>query len=422
LIDGHKLGRRRRGRDDRIYPPLGRRIRCGAWLDRLTVHPLVGQSVENFDAVSEALAMAMGARECRVAVDRPGVLRLEVLWADALETVVPPSVIGSSVDLAKVPIGIGEDGQPWAMCLDGNHLLVVGVTGAGKSSVVWSTVWGIVVAIRAGLVELWSIDPKGGMELSPGRPLFARFGAGGLTEMVELLEAAVATMRDRATRYAGHRRKHTVTVEEPLIVVLVDEVAFLTAYVGDHKLRDRVNKALATLLTQGRAVGVCVIAALQDPPQGSAGFPESVPDQDRPAPRRADPGRHGVGRRGPGRGREVRPDLAVDARSRVRQGRRGPRAAASACCVRDQRRDRGHRPPVRTRGEGGSGVNRPAPSRLGRQIRRPEPPGQAPKSHGNPFGCRVPRGFPWRGLDAAVEAVTIRGRREGAHQGKGART
>ena len=48
-------------------------------------------------------------------------------------------------------------------------------------------------------------------------------------------------------------------------MVLVDEVAFLTAYQPDRKLRDRIMAALATLTTQGRAVGYCVVAALQDP-------------------------------------------------------------------------------------------------------------------------------------------------------------
>jgi S-DNA-T family DNA segregation ATPase FtsK/SpoIIIE len=42
-------------------------------------------------------------------------------------------------------------------------------------------------------------------------------------------------------------------------------VAFLTAYQPDRKLRDRTMAALATLTTQGRAVGYCVVAALQDP-------------------------------------------------------------------------------------------------------------------------------------------------------------
>ena len=51
----------------------------------------------------------------------------------------------------------------------------------------------------------------------------------------------------------------------PFVVVLVDEVAFLTAYQRDRKLRERTMAALATLTTQGRAVGYGVVAALQDP-------------------------------------------------------------------------------------------------------------------------------------------------------------
>ena len=38
-------------------------------------------------------------------------------------------------------------------------------------------------------------------------------------------------------------------------MVLVDEVAFLTAYQPDRKLKERIMNALATLTTQGRAVG-----------------------------------------------------------------------------------------------------------------------------------------------------------------------
>ena len=189
LMEGHRLSRKRRGK--RVYPRLAFRIRCGPWIDRLTVRPLVGQSIADFEAAAEALAMAMGARECRVALDRPGVLRVEVLWADALETLVQPVELGRAVDLAKVPVGIGEDGAVWTVRLTGNHVLVVGVTDAGKSSVVWSIVRGIAPAVRDGVVELWAVDPKGGMELLPGRSLFAQFSASGVVQMVELLEAAV---------------------------------------------------------------------------------------------------------------------------------------------------------------------------------------------------------------------------------------
>ncbi len=38
-------------------------------------------------------------------------------------------------------------------------------------------------------------------------------------------------------------------------MVLVDEVAFLTAYQPDKNLRTRIMAALATLTTQGRAAG-----------------------------------------------------------------------------------------------------------------------------------------------------------------------
>jgi S-DNA-T family DNA segregation ATPase FtsK/SpoIIIE len=72
-------------------------------------------------------------------------------------------------------------------------------------------------------------------------------------------------MQDRARRFAGLQRDHAPTAEFPFVVVLVDEVAFLTAYQADRKLRERTLAALATLTTQGRAVGYCVVAALQDP-------------------------------------------------------------------------------------------------------------------------------------------------------------
>jgi S-DNA-T family DNA segregation ATPase FtsK/SpoIIIE len=43
------------------------------------------------------------------------------------------------------------------------------------------------------------------------------------------------------------------TPEYLFIVIMVDEIAFLTAYQPNPKLRDRIKAALATLTTQGRA-------------------------------------------------------------------------------------------------------------------------------------------------------------------------
>ena len=80
-----------------------------------------------------------------------------------------------------------------------------------------------------------------------------------------MLDQAVADMQARAASFAGRQRDHTPTRQHPFTVVLVDEVAFLTAYQPDKTLRTRIMAALATLTTQGRAAGYSVVAALQDP-------------------------------------------------------------------------------------------------------------------------------------------------------------
>ncbi|MGA8211875.1 MAG: hypothetical protein WB441_12500 [Nocardioidaceae bacterium] len=49
------------------------------------------------------------------------------------------------------------------------------------------------------------------------------------------------------------------------MLVVVDEIASLTAYVVDRDAKRRIAVALSLLLSQGRAVGVSVIGAIQDP-------------------------------------------------------------------------------------------------------------------------------------------------------------
>ncbi|MGH3501374.1 MAG: hypothetical protein ACRDQA_10880 [Nocardioidaceae bacterium] len=72
-------------------------------------------------------------------------------------------------------------------------------------------------------------------------------------------------MRMRQARLRGHTRLHNPSEGDPLIVVLVDELASLTDYVTDREPKKRIGAALQLLLSQGRACGVVVVAALQDP-------------------------------------------------------------------------------------------------------------------------------------------------------------
>jgi S-DNA-T family DNA segregation ATPase FtsK/SpoIIIE len=119
------------------------------------------------------------------------------------------------------------------------------------------------------------------MELAYGRIIFDTYGdyAADPAAIVAMLEAAVADMQARAAVFAGRQRDHTPTIEYPFVVVVVDEVAFLTAYQPDRKLRERVMNALATLTTQGRAVGYSVVAALQDPRKDVLAIRNLFPDR-----------------------------------------------------------------------------------------------------------------------------------------------
>jgi S-DNA-T family DNA segregation ATPase FtsK/SpoIIIE len=83
--------------------------------------------------------------------------------------------------------------------------------------------------------------------------------------MATMIEEAASVAQERAARLKGRTRQHEPTTDEPLIVLVVDELANLTAYLTDRQLKDRIKAALGIVLSQGRAVGVHVIAAIQDP-------------------------------------------------------------------------------------------------------------------------------------------------------------
>jgi DNA segregation ATPase FtsK/SpoIIIE-like protein len=132
--------------------------------------------------------------------------------------------------------------------------------------------------VRDGLAQLWVLDPKGGMEFASGAPLFARFAHGRPGEMAAVLKDAADVMDARADRLRGVTREHVPTREEPLIVVMVDEIASLTAYARRDD-RNQINEALAHLISRGRAVGVVVVAALQDPRKETIPFRNLIPNR-----------------------------------------------------------------------------------------------------------------------------------------------
>ncbi|SDT11340.1 DNA segregation ATPase FtsK/SpoIIIE, S-DNA-T family [Friedmanniella luteola] len=243
-------------------------------VDRVRVRMLPGQTVEDYAAVSDRLAQTFGATAVRVhsVPQRPHHVEVCLLTADPLTQVVEPLPIEDQVLTAGLPLALAEDGRTWRLQLVGSHVLVVGATGAGKGSVIWSLLLHLAPLIRSGLVNVWAVDPKGGMELAGGRSLFARFAhgdsdaaAGYEATFAEVLEDAVALMRRRQDRLRGVTRLHQPSTSEPLVVLVVDELAALTGWVTDRTAKKRIEAALGLLLSQGRAVGVVVVGAVQDP-------------------------------------------------------------------------------------------------------------------------------------------------------------
>jgi len=259
-----------------LVPVLGK-VQAGQCADRLSVRLVSGQSPQAFADRAGNLAHGLGVLSCRVRTAGPGALVLELVRRDALAEPIPALPIPAIPDLRALPVGRREDGAVFTIRLLGTHVLIAGATGAGKGSFLWGLVRAMLAAITAGLVQVWACDPKL-MELAFGRALFDRYAADPVG-IADLLETAVEGMQHRAQQFAGRQRDHAPTAEFPFVVVLVDEIAFLTAYQADRKLRERTLAALATLTTQGRAVGYCVIAALQDPRKEVLNIRNLFPDR-----------------------------------------------------------------------------------------------------------------------------------------------
>jgi S-DNA-T family DNA segregation ATPase FtsK/SpoIIIE len=264
----------------RTVLPVLVRVNAGTCTDLLVVRLVSGQSPALFADQADALAHGFRVLLCRVRSTTPGAVLLELVRRDALADPMTALPVPADPDLKALPVGRCEDGSMFTIRLAGTHLLIAGATGAGKGSYLWGLVRAMLPLLAAGLVQVWACDPKL-MELAFGRALFDRCGryAANPADIADLLDAAVTGMQARAARFAGKQRDHTPTREFPFVVVLVDEIAFLTAYQADRKLKDRILAALATLTTQGRAVGYCVVAALQDPRKEVLNIRNLFPDK-----------------------------------------------------------------------------------------------------------------------------------------------
>lgn len=256
-------------RDGRRVPRLLRKgTTCRGGVAHLRFRLAPGQTLDDVDRAAPALASLLGGHSVRVAPDGPTcavvTLALRDLLAHPAHTPTPGDALAvGRHPLASVPLGRTLTGRTWAADARA-HTLVAGMTGAGKASVMWSLLIALAPAVRAGLVRLVGVDLKAGMELTHARSMFSAL-ATTAEQAVAILEREADLLANRADRMAGVERAHAPTTDSPHVLVVIDELAALTAYISDPMLRRRADAALRLLLTQGRAPGVSVWAWVQDP-------------------------------------------------------------------------------------------------------------------------------------------------------------
>ena len=262
--------RRRDGRrvtESKTIAPRLRKVRTRGHLLELTIRARAGQTVEDVDDAAPRLASTLAAVAHRTRPISGGgsgcTTVVELVMADALTTDTTAIEPEPRAVCDRVRLGHAQGGGEWSLTIRGRHTLVAGCSGAGKGSVLWGICCGLAPAVRADVVRLWGVDLKRGVELAMGSGLFSAH-AYTPADALDVLKALMGVIDERGRAMAGTTRLHEPVVGDPLHVLVIDELAALTAY-ADVSIRRDAERLLSEILTQGRALGVVVVACVQDP-------------------------------------------------------------------------------------------------------------------------------------------------------------
>lgn len=238
-------------------------------------HPVIGDRSKAEQALRDALGVFerdFGVHHFEVA-EAPGHRQQYIVrfFRDA-----PPDPLAETVsfsDLPSIPwadnpdyvvLGRTDDGEDLPFRVLGRHTLVLGASGSGKGSVIWSVVAGLSCRIAQGELHLYGIDLKGGVEFSQGRQLFRNI-IDNEDDVIPFLEDMVRLLDERLNHMkAAGTRLHAASREEPGVFILIDEAASLT-YAFDAKDQKRIASLIRQITTKGRAAAFSSLAAMQDP-------------------------------------------------------------------------------------------------------------------------------------------------------------
>jgi S-DNA-T family DNA segregation ATPase FtsK/SpoIIIE len=224
---------------------------------RFQVLPAVGAKISKIKRLSEELAAALDATNCRIA-RRGAAVDVEIPRDDPQ----PVRLLSlyRQLEVEEIPgltaiLGLAEDGGPLLIRLpspDVAHVLVSGTTGSGKTVLLQAMILSLGMLNRPEELGVVLMDPKGSaFRVFEGLPQLSRGVIREAGEAEEALGSLVKLMEKRGE--VGRMRG-------PRVVVVIDELADLLM-TGGKELRERLTR----LLQRGRGAGIHVVAATQKP-------------------------------------------------------------------------------------------------------------------------------------------------------------
>ncbi|MFR9803648.1 hypothetical protein ACL02T_15265 [Pseudonocardia sp. RS010] len=169
------------------------------------------------------------------------------------------------VNGGPILIGASDDGERLVVDdpADIGHAVVVGSTGSGKSSFLYSLLSAYARYRRGGYpIRVDGIDPSG-ILLRPWPN--SVLGLACPDDVERFLTAAVADMDDRTSRIPEDSDELPLNHDDPLRVVVIEEYPGLLRFLDsvDSKMGKRIRALVARLLSEGRKAGVRLVLVAQ---------------------------------------------------------------------------------------------------------------------------------------------------------------
>ena len=168
-----------------------------------------------------------------------------------------------------IPIGQGTGGPVWRSLLETGHILVGGESGSGKSTWLHALLAALLSAHPPDELELALIDPKQvEFQLYRELPHLLAPIAVEADEAAALTARLLEAMDERRAMFASVGARNLINYRHltgdplPLIVLVVDEVTDIAMEAG---LKSAFYKDLIRLVSKGRAFGLVVVLATQNP-------------------------------------------------------------------------------------------------------------------------------------------------------------